>query len=121
MIMMEWLKSPRVSASVGAFRHGPMEIAQPGLGVVVFAAPGPAYGSTCQLAQELQHHGASVLLVEQGRARLPDEPGLGASQDEPNLAMILDVVPVQVFAEALARARGIAPGFRYIEKVITLY
>jgi glucosamine--fructose-6-phosphate aminotransferase (isomerizing) len=119
MIMMEWLKVPAVSATAGAFRHGPIEIAQPGLGVVVFAAPGPAYASSCQLAQELQRYGASVLLVEHGHARLPAEPGPGDRLAEPNLAPLLDIVPIQILVEALARARGLAPSFRHIAKVVT--
>jgi glucosamine--fructose-6-phosphate aminotransferase (isomerizing) len=119
MIIMEWLKVPAVSATVGAFRHGPIEMVQPGLGVVVFAAPGPAYDSSCQLAQELQRYGASVLLVEHGHTRLATEPGPGDHLVEPELAPVLDIVPIQIFVEALARKRGLAPGFRYIEKVVT--
>ena len=118
MIIMEWLKVPAVSATAGAFRHGPIEIAQPGLGVVVFAAPGPAYATSCQLAQELQSYGASVLMVEHGHARLPTELGPADHLAEPNLALLLDVVPIQLFVEALARARGLAPGFRHIAKVV---
>jgi glutamine---fructose-6-phosphate transaminase (isomerizing) len=119
MIIMEWLKVPAVSATAGAFRHGPIEIVQPGLGVVVFAAPGPAYDSSCQLAQELHRYGASVLLVEDGYARLPAEPGPGDHLAEPHLTPLLDIVPIQIFVEALARARGLAPGFRHIAKVVT--
>jgi glucosamine--fructose-6-phosphate aminotransferase (isomerizing) len=119
MLIMEWLKVPAVSASVGAFRHGPIEIAQAGLGVVIFVAPGPAYDSSCQLAQALAGYGASVLLVERGHTRLPAEPGVGDYPVDPDLAPILDVVPVQIFVEALARATGLAPGFRHIQKVVT--
>lgn len=119
MIIMEWLKVPAVSATVGAFRHGPIEIAQPGLGVVVFVAPGPAYRSSCRLAQELQRYGASVLLVEHGQTRLPTEPGPVDHLVDANLAPLLDIVPIQIFVEALARAKGLAPGFRYIDKVVT--
>jgi fructoselysine-6-P-deglycase FrlB-like protein len=71
------------------------------------------------LAQELQGYGASVLLVERGHTRLPAEPGPGAGADDPDLVPILDVVPVQIFVEALARARRLAPGFRHIQKVVT--
>ena len=119
MVIMEWLKVPALHASVGAFRHGPIEIAQPGLGVLVFVAPGPAYTSSCQLAQELERYGASVLLVELGHARRPAEPTPGEQAVLLDLSPILDIVPVQIFVEALARARGQAPGFRYIEKVVT--
>jgi glutamine---fructose-6-phosphate transaminase (isomerizing) len=122
MVIMEWLKVPAVSASVGAFRHGPIEIAQPGVGVIMFAAPGPAYASSCQLAQELEDYGTSVLLVEQGRTRRLSEPARGEPLPPLDSALlpIVDMLPVQLFAEALARARGQTPGFRHIEKVVTL-
>jgi hypothetical protein len=32
---------------------------------------------------------------------------------------MLDVIPAQIFAEALARKLGVGPGFRYIGKVVT--
>jgi glucosamine--fructose-6-phosphate aminotransferase (isomerizing) len=120
MMTMEWLKVPALSSTVGAFRHGPIEIAQPGLGVVVFAAPGPAYDPSLRLAQALQAYGASVLVVESGQARAPDEaPGPAWPTLAENLSPLLDVVPVQLFIEALARQRGISPGFRHIDKVAT--
>jgi len=119
MIIMEWLKVPAVYASIGAFRHGPIEIAQPGLGVVVFAAPGPAYTSSCQLAQELEDYGASVVLVEQGHSRRLAEAAPDRYPIDGALCPILDVVPVQIFAEALAREKGLEPGFRHIHKVVT--
>ena len=119
MVVMEWLKVPAVSATVGAFRHGPIEVAQPGLGVVVFVAPGPAYASSCQLAEELRRYGASVLVVEQGRARRPDEATAATESLDAGLAPIVDIVSVQLFVEALARHRGLAPGFRHIAKVVT--
>jgi glutamine---fructose-6-phosphate transaminase (isomerizing) len=121
MMTMEWLKLPALSSTVGAFRHGPLEIAQPGLGVVVFVAPGPAYESSCRLAQTLQGYGASVLLIENGRVRGPGEPaaadGLPPAE---HLSPLVDIVPAQLLVEALARQRGVAPGFRHIDKVTTL-
>lgn len=132
MMVMEWLKVPALSFSLGAFRHGPIEIAQPGLGVVVFAAPGPAYASSHRLAQELAGYGAAVLLVENGATRTTGAPGPARTAGGPagegsadgrdladGLAPLLDVVPVQLFVEALARRRGLAPRFRHIQKVVT--
>jgi glucosamine--fructose-6-phosphate aminotransferase (isomerizing) len=120
MIIMEWLKRPAVSASVGAFRHGPIEIAQSGLGAIVFAEPGPAYTSTCQLAQALSDYGTSVLLVERGQTRRLSAPAQPSAPLDSTLLPIIDLLPVQIFAEALARARGQTPGFRHIEKVVTV-
>lgn len=116
MMLAERARVGAIGTSVGALRHGPVEIVEPGVGAVVFAAPGPSYESACALAAELGGHGARVLLVEYGRSRAPDEaPPPGEPADE-FLAPILDVIPAQIFADALARSRGIAAEFRYLGK-----
>jgi fructoselysine-6-P-deglycase FrlB-like protein len=108
-----------MSASVAAFRHGPIEIAQPGVGVVVFGASGRAAGSGQSLAEELRGYGARVLLVEHGQSRAPGEQPAEAAAIDEFLAAILNIVPAQLFADALAGQRGVAPAFRYIGKVVT--
>ena len=75
--------------------------------------------SLIDLAQELERYGASVLLVEHGHTRRPADLAPSDHAVEMDLAPIVDIVPVQIFVEALARARGPAPGFRHIEKVVT--
>jgi glutamine---fructose-6-phosphate transaminase (isomerizing) len=116
---MEWLKVPALSFSVGAFRHGPLEIVQPGLGAVVFAEPGPAHAHARRLAQQLEGYGAAVLVVEGGETLAPAEPGPAGAALDGLLAQMLAVVPVQIFVEALADQRGAALGFRHIDKVMT--
>ena len=117
MMAMEWLKVPALSASVGAFRHGPLEIVEPGLGAVLFAAPGPAYASTLRLAEELDGYGATVVVVENGQTRGLDDPAEREGVND-ELAPLVDVVPVQLFIEALARERGLVGAFRRISKVV---
>jgi glucosamine--fructose-6-phosphate aminotransferase (isomerizing) len=118
MMAMEWLKVPVLSFSVGAFRHGPLEIVEPGLGVVVFAPPGPAQESTVRLADELEGYGATVLRVACGHTLGLDEPGEAETLNA-ELAPLVDVVPVQLFVEALARERGLPGEFRRISKVVS--
>jgi glucosamine--fructose-6-phosphate aminotransferase (isomerizing) len=118
MILAERARVAALGTSAGAFRHGPIEIAQPGVGVVVFAAPGRSSDSARALAAELQEYGARTLLVENGRTRRLDEPAEPARVDE-FLSPLLDVIPAQLFADALATRFGIAPEFRYISKVTT--
>ena len=118
MMLAERARVATIGTSAGAFRHGPIEIVEPGVGVVVFAAGGSGGESARALATELHEHGARVLLVEHGRTRGPDEPANPSPLDE-FLAPILDIIPAQIFADALARERGIEPAFRYIGKVVT--
>lgn len=119
MNVSEWAKVPALSTSVGAFRHGFIEIAQPGLGVVIFAPPGRTHQSACALAAELHDYGARVLIVENGRTRSAYDaayPGCGV---EEFLSPVLDVIPAQLFAQALAGHLKVTAGFRHISKVVT--
>jgi len=121
MMTAEWAKQLVLFASIGAFRHGFIEVIQPGDGVVIFAPPGPSHASAHTLAQELAGYDVHVLLVEHGATYTPDEtPTLaGTRADAEYLAPLLDVIPAQLFTHALAAHRGILPGFRYIAKVTT--
>ncbi|HET9224179.1 MAG TPA: SIS domain-containing protein [Roseiflexaceae bacterium] len=119
MMLAERARVASIGTSAGAFRHGPIEITQPGIGAVVFVAAGPAGESARALAAEMRQHGARVLLVEQGRTRDLDEPIGAVAEFDEFLAPILDILPVQLFADALARERGVEPKFRYIGKVVT--
>lgn len=119
LMLHEWAKLPARSDSIGGFRHGPIEIVQPGVGVVLFTAPGPAHASALALAQELRDYGAEVLVVEYGQIHDGTLPMLVHENIDEFLAPMLDAVPAQLFAEALARQRGVPPGFRYIGKVVT--
>ena len=119
MMVGEWGRQPALGGGVGAFRHGLIEIVQPDVGVVVFAAPGPSYVSSCALAAELARYDAQVLIVEHGQARRVDEPAPPQSTADEFLAPLLDVIPAQLFADALAARRDGTPGFRYIAKVVT--
>ncbi len=118
MMLGEWPKVQALSFSVGAFRHGFVETIEPGVLVLLFAAPGPAYASTLRLGAELQGYGARVLVITHGVLRtISDSPVSNLEIDE-FLAPLLDIVPMQLFADALAGARGVPPGVRYIGKVI---
>jgi glutamine---fructose-6-phosphate transaminase (isomerizing) len=117
MITAEWTKRPALYASVGAFRHGPIEIIQPGSVVVLFSSP-RVRTSTLALAEELTAHGAACLYVENGRIGFPNENQSGVSSVDDFLAPILDTLLVQFFISAMAELSPNAQGFRYIEKVV---
>ncbi len=119
MMLAERARVAAIGMGVGALRHGPIEIAQADVGVVIFASPGRSSDSALALAGELAGYGAQVLIVEHGRTRSLDvapDPVLGIDEF---LAPLLDVIPAQIFADALARKLGVEPGFRYIGKVVT--
>ena len=119
MMLAERARVAAIGMGVGALRHGPIEIAQPDMGAVIFASPGRSSDSAVALAGDLAGYGARVLIVEHGRTRSLDEASDTALGIDEFLAPLLDVIPAQIFADALARKLGVGPGFRYIGKVVT--
>lgn len=118
MIAAEWAKRDVLFMGVGAFRHGFIEIVQPGDGVVVFAPPGPTASSARALAHEIAGYGGRVLVVSHGETFSPHDAPTANDRAE-WLAPLADVIPAQLFVHDLALRRGIAPAFRYIAKVTT--
>lgn len=102
----------------GQFRHGPLELAGPGLTAVVFggAETDPARESTRQLAADLVAAGSRVLAV--GMPRVAGVDSIDAALESPTAQLSLGAVVAQHLTVAIARARGITPGtFRYGSKV----
>lgn len=118
MVMSEWAKVRTLSAGIGAFRHGFIEAVHPGSGAVVFAAPGRTADSALALARELSEYGVKVLLVENGCLRSPNEEPRASPPLDEFLSPILDILPIQYFAELTRCRLGYEPGFRYISKVV---
>lgn len=118
MMMGEWAKRPAMYASIGAFRHGFLEAVTAETGVVIFAPTGVSQQSAFELGDELTGYGATVLLVENGQARRPGDVATVPPLGDELLSPMVDIVPVQLFVEALAREIGMGTGFRYISKVV---
>ena len=103
-------ESTRVHAegmSSAAFRHGPMEMLQKDMLVLVFGGSAPTY--------ELNHRLAAELIATGGHC---EEIGVDAAvqplrlpQDNPVLLPILEILPVQMMTLALAGLAGREAGF----------
>lgn len=113
MMLGEWAKRAAVGTSIGAFRHGPIEVVAPGTGVVMLGAGGITDTSTENLASELRSYGATLISVVEGQPSTT-----GARDFDEMLSPLLDIIPAQLFAEAMARHLGVTPGFRHIRKVV---
>lgn len=118
MMLGEWAKQPSLGTSIGAFRHGLIEIVDADAGVVILGSGGATNASSEALAHELRSYGARVLSVVEGEVAAADGSGPVTRAFDEMLGPFLDVIPAQLFAEALARQLGIAPGFRHISKVV---
>ncbi len=103
----------------GQFRHGPFELAGPGLTVFIYGAgEASSRDSLVRLAQDLNAAGSSTVLVgdlaEQGSITIP-------APSEGSLAgLIAGAVAAELIAVELAKANGVTPGaFAFGSKITT--
>ena len=120
LILKEAARVPAESLEAGQFRHGPLELAGPGLAAAVIATEEATSALDLALASELLRTGAAVLVITNGAAapegaevvRIPD---VGRA-----LGPALAVVPFQLLAWSLAHERGFSPNeLRVASKVTT--
>jgi len=111
---------PAIGLQAAEFRHGPLEIARPGLTALVFAGEHPVRELNHKLWVELQAKGMKALWVEPPGDGLPSD-GFLAMPDASGIGLPLaEIVPVQLLCVHLCLELGQTPGqFRYIEKVTT--
>ena len=107
LLWEEAAKAPASALTTGGFRHGPQEIAAPGLRIGLWLDGERRREEDLSLARDLRRLGARVMVV--GR----DVPG-DAGDLVFNLPAVpaawqfaVDVVPAQLAAEALSRRRGV--------------
>jgi glucosamine--fructose-6-phosphate aminotransferase (isomerizing) len=114
----EWAKIPAIGISAGALRHGFIELGGEAAGFVLFAPPGSTHELARRLAADLVHIPARVITVENGWTSGMLEQTPPAEPLDEFLSPLLDILPVQLFSEAMALRRGIRPGFHYLSKVV---
>lgn len=101
--------------SAAAFRHGPLEMAGPGLHAVVFEPHGPTARLVEDLAVELEQFGARVTRIADERW---DRGEFRHRPVEEELAPLVNIAPVQAMAYRAALALGRDPGvFRQTQTV----
>ena len=93
------------------FRHGPIATIDSGLPVFLFMPTGAAYDDMLDLARELQHRGAELLVISESeqalslaRTALPIYPGVPEW-----LTPLITIIPGQLFALHLALTKGLNP------------
>ncbi|RJL23175.1 SIS domain-containing protein [Bailinhaonella thermotolerans] len=118
LILKEAAKVPAEAFVGGAFRHGPIELAGPGLTAVMLTGPGSGRDSLAHLAADLAPTGTTLVTI--GPHTLPGvfhhipTPQAGRPAD-----LILPMLAIQRLAVALARATGVEPGHFHIGQKVT--
>ena len=103
---------PAEALESAQFRHGPLELAGPGLAAIVVATEPETETLDRALARELREVGAAVFEItrDDASSRGPAAPLVGIGAIDRSIAPAVSVVPIQLLAHRLAIARGREPG-----------
>jgi glucosamine--fructose-6-phosphate aminotransferase (isomerizing) len=129
--LQEAAKIAAIGLQAAEFRHGPLEMAGPGLTVFIFAGEKDTddqqktYGLNYKLWKELRALKTNAWLLEPSSNRaslpksgedtitIPHATGIGMPLGE--------IIPIQLLCVLLSKLRGFEPGkFRHIGKVTTI-
>ena len=98
------------ASSWADFEHGPMALVEPGFPAVVVAPSGVTLPAAATLVDRLVARGAHVVALSDDAAlRAAATAGLAMPAVEEWLSPIVAIVPAQLWALELARARGVDP------------
>ena len=110
LLLREAVRIPAAYMDTLQYLHGPIEVAEPGRGCIVFGS-----SREIRLAEDLASYGMAVLLITEASVkptrnllvlRVPEMPDA--------LAPIVQILPVQFLTHRMAQARGFsADGFRH--------
>jgi glutamine---fructose-6-phosphate transaminase (isomerizing) len=113
--LMETSYLPALAFSGADLLHGPLALTDPAVPVIAVVGSGPGGRSMRDVLARLRDRGAEVLTVGSGAA--PDGPSahpaggrvLSVPELDERYAPLLDILPLQQLAHALALARGTDP------------
>lgn len=104
LLLREAAHLPAAAYSLREYLHGPLEVAGPGRGALIFGE-----GRAVRLAEEMAGWGARTVLVTADASARPDGVQVITLPDVPGPALdVLDILPVQVAAAELAERAGLA-------------
>jgi glutamine---fructose-6-phosphate transaminase (isomerizing) len=120
LTIKEAVGMPVESLQTAQFRHGPLEIAGPGLAVLIVATESETRRLDVGLAAELTQTGAGVLLVTEEAEPLDGVLNVTTGALDRGLSPAVSVIPSQLLAWRLASLHGRRPGsYRRATKVTT--
>lgn len=112
LVLKEAAKLNAEGMSAGQFRHGPLELADPRLSVLVLAGEGPGRALNERLVTDLQGYGARAHLLAAHSGDIVHPAAAGAGLP------IAEMLPLQMLSVHVAESTGFVPGqFRHSRKV----
>ncbi|MBI2237518.1 MAG: SIS domain-containing protein, partial [Actinobacteria bacterium] len=110
LMLKESAGVPAESLEAAQFRHGPLELAGPGLSAVVMATEPETRRLDLGLAADLLDTGAAVLVVTPDGRAPRGAHAIGIGYPDRALAAAVSIVPVQLLAWWLTVEKGRSPG-----------
>jgi glutamine---fructose-6-phosphate transaminase (isomerizing) len=104
LLWEEAAKLPASAMPTGGFRHGPQEVVREGLRIALWIDRETLRTQDLALAEDLRRLGVKVLLIGQD---LPSDAGdlvLQVPAIRREWQFLIDIIPIQIAAELLARA-----------------
>ena len=107
LLWEEGAKTPATAMSTSAFRHGPQEIVAPGMHFCIWIDSLTMRAQDLSIAKDLRKLGAAVGLIGQHLRESPTDLAFAVPQVPPAWQFVVDVIPMQLAAEALSRRSGV--------------
>ncbi len=120
LMFMEAISVPASRILGGEFRHGPMEMVQEGFKSILFAANGKTISQSLKMAEDIAGYGGKVLLITNAKPELSHKNImiLPIDQQDEYLFSIQSIIPIQLFIDYFAKAKGFeADSFAHGAKV----
>lgn len=107
---------PAFSELGGEFRHGPMEMVHEHFYGIVVAANDATTGLAHKMTAEIQEHGGHVVAIS--NENWLDVPTIVVPETEEWLSPLVTILPIQLYADSLAKQKGRRAGsFRWGSKI----
>ena len=105
LMFKEAVKIPAFSILGGEFRHGPMEMVQPGVKTILFAPAGKTFDQSLKMAKNIAGFGGRVLLITDSGTKLTDENIYVIKVPGGNefLFSITGILPLQLMVDTYAK------------------
>jgi len=112
LMFKEAVKVAAAGTLGGEFRHGPMEMVQPGFKAILFAPRGKTFNQSIKMAKEIAGFGGKVLLITNDEKDFNDINIMKIYIDEqdPFLFSIQSILPVQNYIDHYAKSKGFEAG-----------
>lgn len=116
LFLREIVKYPAFGELCGEFRHGPMEMVDGGFSGIILGPEDATAPLQRALAADIRAKGGRIVYI--GNVELKGIPSVILPKTEEWLSPLTTILPIQIYADALAGARGVEAGkFRWGSKI----